>query len=319
MIVGVDVSKARLDASLDGVQSLSVKNDLTGFNELYGAAPVGSVWVMEATGVYYRPFATFLAQRHERVYVVNPLQSRRYADMLLSRNKTDKDDARVLVDYVRRFGDSLEPFELLPESLHLLRMIVAFADGIAQDRVAMLNRLHAIGFMHPRLVPTLLAAEGNLNAERTRVMDLASRIVAEDDMLSGWSARIQELPGFGPLNTLQVIAYSGDFRRFSAPNRYASYTGLTPKRNQSGASEKRSPISRLGSARLRKVYYLVALNAGGRSKSMYRDKYAALLARGMPKKKALVVIARFLAEHVWRKVHNQPIPFLGVANKYTAP
>lgn len=48
---------------------------------------------MESTGVYQLPFCFFLESKKARYSVVNALQIKRYIQMKLERNKSDKKDA----------------------------------------------------------------------------------------------------------------------------------------------------------------------------------------------------------------------------------
>src|SRR5262245_23523027 len=62
------------------------------------AAPSAIHVVLEATGSYWLRLALFLHQQGFAVSVVNPLQSKRFAQYRLRRAKTDALDAQLLAD-----------------------------------------------------------------------------------------------------------------------------------------------------------------------------------------------------------------------------
>ena len=61
-----------------------------------GAKPDETLVVMEATGIYWLSFATFLARLGYAVSIVNPSQAHHFAKALLKRAKTDAIDAQTL-------------------------------------------------------------------------------------------------------------------------------------------------------------------------------------------------------------------------------
>ena len=101
-IAGFDVSKTFFDVCLCNQGVLSQKrftNDAAGFGQLSAMLPAETHCVMEATGPYYLQLAFFLHAQAMKVSVVNPLVIRRFSQMRLTRAKTDKSDAKIIVDY----------------------------------------------------------------------------------------------------------------------------------------------------------------------------------------------------------------------------
>jgi transposase len=64
-------------------------------------------------------------------------------------------------------------------------------------------------------------------------------------------ARLQTVPGVGPLVGLTAIAAFADVGRFADAKRAASYAGLVPSTHQSGAVDRHGHITKRGSAELR--------------------------------------------------------------------
>jgi len=116
--MGVDVSKAKLDAALlkpDGkYRSKVFSNNQAGFKDLLQwikihVAPqqpeVQLQVCMEATGSYHEALAYFLVDNGIGVSVVNPLLVKRFIEVDRVRNKTDAGDARCLA----RFSQMTNP------------------------------------------------------------------------------------------------------------------------------------------------------------------------------------------------------------------
>jgi len=107
--LGVDVSKATLDVCLllptQKLRSKVFANDPQGFELLVQwlqtHAPGGPASVhvcMEATGSYHEALAIFLDERGVLLSVVNPLLVKRFAELSRQRNKTDRTDAKALLE-----------------------------------------------------------------------------------------------------------------------------------------------------------------------------------------------------------------------------
>ena len=64
-----------------------------GFKEIWQQTGKDYHFVMESTGVYQLPFCFFLEAKKAKYSVVNALQIKRYIQMKLERNKSDKKDA----------------------------------------------------------------------------------------------------------------------------------------------------------------------------------------------------------------------------------
>ena len=97
------MAKADLEAAFTQEQALLERaqfpNTSPGHQALLGRLLDGDLVVMEATGPYHLALAFFLHERGVQVSVVNPLSVRRFAQMRLSRAKTDRKDAVLIAAY----------------------------------------------------------------------------------------------------------------------------------------------------------------------------------------------------------------------------
>jgi transposase len=94
---GIDVSGDTLDicyqTEAGTFEWKTCSNSSEGFKEIWKHTGLQYHFVMEATGVYQLPFCFFLEAKKAQYSVVNALQIKRYIQMKLERNKSDKKDA----------------------------------------------------------------------------------------------------------------------------------------------------------------------------------------------------------------------------------
>ena len=100
---GIDVSQNTLDVAyqnnLGEIFHIKVANNNKGFQTIWEHTGVNYHFVMEATGVYYVRLAFFLHGKEAAISVVNALSIKRYIQMHLERNKSDKKDAQWICRY----------------------------------------------------------------------------------------------------------------------------------------------------------------------------------------------------------------------------
>ena len=169
---GFDVSKKFFDVclSVDGLMSSTrFSNDIQGFKALFSQLPVDTHCVMEATGPYYLQLAFFLHEHGLKVSVVNPLIIRRFCQMRLSRAKTDKADARLIVAY----GIKEEPAVWEPPQQYVieLQQLQALCDQFQKHYRALSNQLEAFtasGLLCKRLERQLLKELAHIEEQDSR-------------------------------------------------------------------------------------------------------------------------------------------------------
>ena len=100
---GIDVSSETLDLYFINKagthQHLQIPNTVTGFRKMLKEVGSKTHFVMEATGVYHLNLIFFLEEKKCPFSVVNALQIKRYIQMHLERNKSDKKDAKRIYEY----------------------------------------------------------------------------------------------------------------------------------------------------------------------------------------------------------------------------
>ena len=107
-ILGIDIAKRKFDVALmvnNTVKHKVFQNNAPGFSNLrawLAAKNITQVHAcLEATGIYGDKLAAFLYKQSHTVSVVNPLKIKSFAQSTLSRNKTDKADARIIAQFCK--------------------------------------------------------------------------------------------------------------------------------------------------------------------------------------------------------------------------
>jgi transposase len=132
--------------------------------------------------------------------------------------------------------------------------------------------------------------------------------LAAQDSQQGRRVRLlQTIPGVGPRLAEMVVAWIDDPGRFATGRQVGSYAGLTPRRYQSGQSDRHGRISKAGCGRLRKLLVQVAwgmLQHNERGKAVF-----ARLCKGHKtrRKQAAVALARKVLVWCWAMLRdNKP-------------
>src|SRR3546814_15966598 len=79
------------------------------------------------------------------------------------------------------------------------------------------------------------------------------------------------IPGIGPINALTILAEAGDLRRFGHHRQFLKFCGLDLATRQSGLFRGRTKLSKYGSARLRRTFWMATQVAIRQPHNSFRD------------------------------------------------
>jgi len=115
-------------------------------------------------------------------------------------------------------------------------------------------------------------------------------------------------PGIGWILGYAIACELGDIARFASPQKLVGYSGLCPRVEQSGDSDRRGPLRKNGPKWLRWALIEAAVHANRHS--AYHDLYHSTkkrLGKQRGPRVAQVVVARKLAEAIWHMLsRNEP-------------
>lgn len=308
---GIDVSCDSLDVCYQATQGTAlqhsqVANNTKGFAQLLKLTGPGYHFVMEATGVYHVSLMFFLYEHKCTYSVVNALQIKRYIQMQLERNKSDKKDARRICEY----GMERKPQpSQMPDPLYFeCRSLNHAIKKITADIISFTNQIHSLE---------------KLPAGSAAVIKAYKRIIAElekeqkklehklDKKLKEWQPqlleRVQSVVAIGKRATAELIVYTQGFKAMTSHRQLISYAGLSPREYTSGTSIRgRSKICKQGGKTLRNILYMCSMSAV-KSNRACKELYERLVAKGKNKKLALIAVSNKLLKQVFAVVHNQTL------------
>ena len=195
------------------------------------------------------------------VSVVNPARITGFAQSELSRNKTDKSDAKLLAKFAQRA--ELTTWEPPSRAVRELRALVDRLQALIDMRQQELNRLEALGQGTVSNVTGMVQEHvAWLDEQIRKVQSSIDDHIDGNPELKRDAKLMQSIPGIGNRTTAQFLAYLGDVRRFKSAKALVAFIGLTPKQKQSGTSiNGRTVISRAGHSAARKALYMPGMVA----------------------------------------------------------
>lgn len=323
-LIAVDLAKVELEFVVStrvGKVDYGRRMKRAGFVEWIVQQPPAVV-IMEACGTAHEMGRRLKALGHT-VVLLPPHAVRPY----VSRNKTDRADAKALLEAYRNQEIRHVPIKSVEQqtltSMHRLR------SHWIGERTAKINvvrgLLREFGLFIPKGANKVLAhahahmsdATSAVPAElRSLLKELCDEIMALDDRVDGVTnriialgkqtpavSRLMTVPGIAYIVATALVAFIGDIHRFPSGRHFASYLGLTPKERSSGSKRHLGRISKMGD-----VYLRVLLVHGARSILIHAHKaktpdrlqaWALDVERRVGPKKAAVAVANKIARIAW--------------------
>jgi transposase len=285
-VVGVDVSKGRLDAhDLGQDRRLSVRNDAAGIGRLAAWAGPGTLVVMEASGGYERPAQRRLVEHGLKVAIVNAKRVRDFARASGRLAKTDRVDAEVIA----RYGAfARPPATPAPDAaVRELAELLAFRQRLVGEITA---RQQQLGHLETPLLRRRAQADlARLRRDQAEIETLLRRAIARTPGLARGFVLLTSMPGVGLILAATLLAELPELGTLDR-RQIASLVGVAPLATDSGLKRGQRSIA-AGRGTVRRVLYMAAVSAS-RGSSRFAHFYRRLVARGKPPKLALIATMR---------------------------
>lgn len=311
--LGIDISKLTVDVHLcqpgGSTHSAQFANNHEGFALLdawlskHRAAKTRAG--LEATGPYGVQLLWHLHTQGHTVYQLNPRRVKDYARSQGRRVKTDAVDAAVIAAYLKACED-LKPWEPASQALQDLQDLVRRRDQVIISLNAERNRKEK--GTSKMVVASLERLIKNLKAEVAR-LDAAIEVhVVKHTALQKSLRLLRSIDGVGRLVAVTILAEVPQISAFERARDVAAFAGLTPSLSQSGTSVKRrGGMTKEGSALLRKMLYMAALQAVKRTNNAFHTCYNAFVERGKSKMCAIGAIMHKIVRVAFGVLkHNTP-------------
>lgn len=293
--LGIDVSKAVFDACLilpEGTHhSLQAQNNTKGFAKL-------DAWLashqatacyagLEATGPYGAALLRHLHTCGHHACQLNPRRVKDFARSQGRRVKTDQTDARLIAEFLK----ALRPQPWTPPAA-----AVQILQALVRRRAQLLAALQAERNRKEGATPALVAASlarhiNQIKAEITTLDKAIDKHVEENLALQKSARLLRSIDGIGRMVAVTILGEVPAIGSFARARDVAAFAGLTPSICQSGSSvRRRGGMTKEGSALLRKMLYMAALQSVKRTTNAFHPLYESFVARGKAKMCALGAI-----------------------------
>src|SRR5436190_9125484 len=314
------------------VEEGSVASNRVALSELSSRYP-GALIVMEA-GCHSPWVSRHLEQAGCEVIVSNPRKTRA---IYQHERKSDRRDALMLARIARMEPPLLYPVRHGSEEAQQDLLRIKLRDSLVRARVALINSvcfsLKSLGYavrnpsserFHKVAMETLPEVVREMIAPSVQALaELSGRIAVLEREISLLARTkypqtlwLQQVPGVGAITALYFVLKIEDLKRFKNVRDVGAYTGLCPRRDQSGGSDPQLRISKRGDAYLRRLLVSAAQYILGPfgPQSALREYGLSLAAAGTTraKKRAVVAVARKLCVlllSLWKnQTAYQPYP-----------
>lgn len=254
----------------------------------------------------------------ERMVVANTFKVKQIAN---ARVKTDVRDTLILA---RLLAASLVPTVWVPpKHVRELRQVLAQRREMVETHTQIVNRLHSVAHRHhlkhergkrfnekntgwqkdsrlSGMEQFQLKLEMENRAYLEKQIERIGKEVAKLSHQKPWRESmvyLMQLPGFGMITAMTVLAAIGEIERFETAQQLASYSGLVPGLEQSGTKKRGKGITKEGRKEFRWALVEVAQRAV-KSDPYWKKRFEAMQKR-MHRNQAIVAVARQILEVVW--------------------
>jgi len=303
VLVGIDVSARELVVALERGKRPqwegTFANDAEGHRRLVRRLARGKSEArvcVEATGIYHLDLCLALHRAKDiDVMVVNPRAAKDFSRAHLQRSKTDRVDARSLLEFVRRmdFVSWEPPRRSIRDVRALSRRIQALTVHRAQEK----NRIHADDSVDETSPAIRESIERHIDAIQHEIRTLteaALEIIRADHELRPKFDHLVSVKGIADASALAILAELAVLPDDMSARQWVAHAGIDPKHSESGSSVRGAVrISKVGNRHLRAALFLPAMVAA-QYEPCVKAYYQKLLDKGKKPMQALVAVMRKL-------------------------
>lgn len=323
MTIGIDLGDTMsqiciLDSDSEKVWEGSIRTTATRFTKFF--APYHQSTAAIEAGTHSPWVSHLLSSMGLKVYVANPFK---VTAIWKTHYKSDKRDALILAQIAQFNPSFLHPITHRNEDAQLDLAIIKSRDALVRARTAWVNHIRGSvkqfglrvkassteafpkrfmenleDFPEP-LIPALLPIVKLIDqlTQQIRVYDKQIERLCNTKYTETLSVR--QIQGVGPVTALAFVLTFESPERFPDRRRAGSFLGLTPRRDQSGSSDKQLRISKHGNPYLRRLLvacaqYILGPHARESDLRTYGER---IFKRGgkNAKRRAVVAVARKLS------------------------
>lgn len=310
--VGIDVSKATFVVAYSSAKAgktKTFKNTTKGVHEFIQTLSVTEHHcVLEATGNYSALLVYLLSKAGITVSLENPLKIKNFARVMLSVNKTDETDARLIALYGERMQPL--PYKLRSKSILILKQKRTVLRQLKKQLVATRNLKGSMEVLplfdakcKQTIEKTITFLEKQIKGMEEEVASLA------EDEYKKQMDLLTSIKGIGITLAAALIVATGGFTYFDNAKQLTRYLGLSPTYQLSGTSvHVKGHINRNGDPGLRSQLYVAAFSSL-RCNTECKACFDRLRSNGKPGKVAVIAVANKLIRQAFAVV-TQGKPYI---------
>lgn len=313
IVVGVDVAKDTLAVSIfNGLSHEYVLIDYTqrAINKelikRFKDFKTSVIFVMEATGIYHSRLAEWLYSAGFDIAIINPLIIKRYAQMKMTRVKTDKSDCTIIAEY--GYKEELSLFTPKSKETVAIGNILKIIEDFSHQKSITESQKHAL--MHQVNYPKEIVAVYDKHI-RFIIKEIAMLKKKMELLLKEHFTKeyilLSSIKGVGLMTSAMIVSVFDSFKNFENAKQASSFVGIAPVPYESGISVKRrGSISKQGSPLARKLLFMATLS-GMQFNELLKTYYTRLVEDGKSKKQAIIAVAHKLLRIAFGVLkHNEP-------------
>lgn len=290
--IGVDVGKECLDICYPDGSREHIGNTKRSRAKLIRKARAASAIVsFEATGPYEENLADECLAAGVPAVRLDAWKTRKYAESQGMLEKTDAIDCEM----IRDFAASLKPEQLrfvrpVSDGYRRLKRATSVRRNLIKAKALVVNQLENI--LDREVWASVSRAIDALERQIEKMDALCAEAIGSDEKMNALAVRFEQVVGVGPVLISTMLSSCPDIGSFTSKG-IAKMAGVAPIENKSCTIRKKSRPRR-GRRELRSALYMAAVSAC-HSNHLLEPIYKRFVDRGMPRRVALIALARHIA------------------------
>ena len=296
-VIGVDVGAKFLTVSFndhsnqDQVQNIE-NNQRSILAFLKKVSTEDYCFVIEATGNYSSRLLHLSLSKGFESSLINCMSVKHFSRMKNIITKTDAEDAKL----IKLYGEMFRPEIYVPKSIEIehLDQEIKLLNDLEEEKRRYAVKLKALRY-NPNLNPnTEKHYEKRLKQLEKEIQEVEMRLPQlQDEEFREIKNLIQSVSGIGEKTSLQLMTATSGFKNFDSAKSLVKYFGLAPRIYQSGKKSYSPGKCRTSKTHIRGMLYVCSWTAM-KHNTACKELYLRLLAKGKPKKVALIAVCNKL-------------------------
>ncbi len=143
-----------------------------------------------------------------------------------------------------------------------------------------------------------------------QIADLSRRIEEIDAQISAasrrsrFSARMQKMPGFGPVTAMALAAFAPPMENFRRGRDFSAWLGLVPRQHSSGGKQRLGRTSKSGQRDIRRLLIIgaMAVISGCKVRPPAENSWLGRILARKPRMLAAIALANKMARMLWAMI-----------------